>query len=441
MTQFRLRNPLRPEEWAPFAILALLLFANIFVAQSSDVVATSGFVSAVGIDHVLWLWAIDNLLMIVLAAGFSLVADRFRRENLALWLFAGSAAAYVILGLLFAGNAPDWLKYSLLLLVGDQQYLLFPVLLWTLANDLFNVAQAKRLFPYLGAAAVLGNVVGNLVPGFSGSLGLSSQGILSMNAAIMLAGAVVLWLGKSKVTIKVRQSQTALAVRDVFSEGLAFVREIPAFFYLCISLVLCGVAFNTLEFYLIAVAAQTYTQPEQLQQFYGVFRGVRTFLLLILQLGLAAWLIEGLGFKKVFRPMPLAMVGGLLLALIFPGIVAAVVANALSRLALEGIDEPARRAFFGLIPDERRGRVTAFVDGYMYPLGSLISCLLVGSLVALIPQETRLEQVLYLGLAVLAGAVAFWALMRLAATYDKSMLNWRLQRRKRGSQVLDNLKL
>ena len=441
MTRFQWRNPLRPEEWAPFAILALLLFANIFVAQASDVVATSGFVSSVGINSVLWLWAIDNLLMIALAAGFSLVADRFRRENLALWLFVGSAAAYGLLGLLFAAQAPDWLKYSLLLLVGDQQYLLFPVLLWTLANDVFNVAQAKRLFPYLGAAAVLGNIVGNLVPGFSDSLGLSAQGILSLNAIIMLLGAAVLWLGKARITIKVRQSQTGLALRDVFSEGLAFVREIPAFFYLCISLMLCGVAFNTLEFYLIAVAAQTYTQSSELQQFYGVFRGVRTFLLLILQLGLAAWLIEGLGFKKVFRPMPLAMLAGLVLALVFPGIVAAVVANALSRLALEGIDEPARRAFFGLIPDERRGRVTAFVDGYMYPLGSLVSCLVVGLLVALIPQETRLEQVLYLGLAVLAGVAAFWALTRLAATYDKSMLNWRLQRRKRGSQVLDNLKL
>jgi hypothetical protein len=45
----------------------------------------------------------------------------------------------------------------------------------------------------------------------------------------------------------------------------------------------------------------------------------------------------------------------------------------------------------------------------------------------------------YIGAALLASVVATWAIARVRATYDTSMLNWRLKRRQRGASVLDKL--
>ena len=49
----------------------------------------------------------------------------------------------------------------------------------------------------------------------------------------------------------------------------------------------------------------------------------------------------------------------LILALAWPGIVGITLGNLLTRVVLLGVDEPARHAFQGLVPDERRGRVSA----------------------------------------------------------------------------------
>ena len=46
--------------------------------------------------------------------------------------------------------------------------------------------------------------------------------------------------------------------------------------------------------------------------------------------------------------------------------------------ALYWVDIPARKAFEGLVPDERRGRVSAFLDGMLYSLGAVLGAMLLG---------------------------------------------------------------
>jgi ATP:ADP antiporter, AAA family len=425
--------PIHRNESYRFTVLALLLFANIFVAQSSDVVATSGFIANVSTPGILWVWALDNVLMGVAAALYGLFADRIRRERLAITLLLISSVIYIGLFWLFQVNAPDWLRYSVLLLIGDQQYLLFPIVIWTMANDMFSMSEAKRLFPLLGAATVLGSLLGNLIPGLVQFTGIGNTQLLGFNAGFMLISGVFLFLAIPKLNLNSRQSKQGQDFREVFKEGLTFIKEIPVFFYLTIAMLLCGVAFNTSEFHLISSAATSYGSATDLQGFYGLFRSARTVILVILQAGITTILINKLGFKHIFGLMPLILLVGLAISLGAPGLLGAIIGNGLARLVLEGIDEPARRSFLGLVPDERRGRVSAFVEGYLYSGGSLISCALIGYLVVVGAPSWS-----YLLLAMLATGVALWAVWHFRITYDKSMLNWRLNRRKRSS-MLDSL--
>ena len=96
-------------------------------------------------------WIIDWLLIIAATAGQSLIIDRFNRARLLGWVCLVFAGAYILLRLLFFFDVPEWINYSLLYFLTDQQWLFFPVFFWVLANDIYDPAQAKRLFPLISS--------------------------------------------------------------------------------------------------------------------------------------------------------------------------------------------------------------------------------------------------------------------------------------------------
>ena len=94
------------------------------------------------------------------------------------------------------------------------------------------------------------------------------------------------------------------------------------------------------------------------------------------------------------------------------------------------------------VPEERRGRVSIFMDSYLYCIGVIVGCLFTGVIV-LVGILTGAENYfyLYLGLAVLASVFAVWAIYKMRGVYDVSLLNWRLKRRQRRglTGVMDKL--
>lgn len=436
-----------PDERTRFIVLALLLFINSLVLETNEVVATSGFVSNVGITQLPWLWAADMLIVILTSGVYSLVVDRTKRERLAIVMSVSFSLVYVALYAMFRLGTPDWISYPLLTVVNDQQWLLFPMLIWSLANDMFSTAEAKRIFPLLGIAALFGGVTGNaltasvaqwLVRGPLGSLEL-----LLSSAGLVLLITVVLIVAVRRIDFNTRQSRQEERVLDTLREGMAFVREVPAYRYLTLAMILLGVGFNVVEYQLIRTASQAYSQTTGLEAFYATMRAVRILVMVGVQGMLAGWLLNRMSFKSIFILMPAALFTGLLVMFFWPSLIGAVVGEYVARITLEGIDQPSRRAFLGLVPDERRGRVSAFMDGYLYPAGSIISCGIVGLTMLGVSRgliADGIGRLLYFGVAVVCTAAAVWAIVLFRTHYDKSMLNWRLKRRQRKS-ILDDLDL
>lgn len=423
-----------------FVILALLLFLNSVVVQSNGVVATSGFVSRVGLSEIVIVWGFDNLIIFFSSGLYSLIVDRVKRSRLAIGLLGMAVVIYVLLYGLFKAGVPDEASYTVLMILNDQQWILFPLMIWALANDVFSITEGKRLFPWLGLAAFLGGIAGNgLAAGITRLTG-TSYDLMLLNAAMMGTSALVLIWSLRHIPITARQARTPDRTSDILREGLSFVRSIPAFRYLTLATLLVGIGLNTIEYQLIVDSLHTYPNTADLQAFYGTFRMIRMISLLVVQGALAGWLINRIGFKSIFVLLPIMMASGLLAPVLLSGLIVIAAGEYLSRLVMEGIDDPARRAFLGLVPDEQRGRVSAFLGGYLYPAGAVISCLLIGLAVLAASVgviSERLSEVIYLSLSGIASVVAIWLVIRFRATYDQSMLNWRLKRRPRKSMLSD----
>lgn len=432
-----------PGERVSFFILALLLYINGLALNSNEVVATTGFISSIGAEQILLVWAADMVIIIITSGVYSLVVDRTRREKLAVGLFFGFSVIYILLYILFFYIEPTGIPYLLLLVLNDQQWLLFPLVIWTLGSDLFSLDQAKRLFPLLAAVALLGAVSGSSIAALAASVfGTPSFGLLLVNACLLALMGAIMYSNLDRMRSSANQSSQGEKMLEVLREGLAFVREVPVYRYLTMSMLLLGVALNAVEFELIYTAAVEFDgRPAELQTFYGTFRSIVIASIFVTQALLASRLLNRLGFKLIFGFLPGALVLAVVIIMGVPGIMGVAIGSYLTHVVLTGIDEPSRKAFQGLVPDERRGRVSAFIDGYLLPVGTIISCIFIGGILLLGSQQIIdpvMGRYVYLGVSGLCAVIALFAISRLYQTYDASMLNWRLRRRQTKS-VLDKL--
>ena len=434
----------RPGELRLVLVLGFILFVNSLALDLSDVVAVSGFLSQVDVSNILIVWVID-MLLIALSSGLqTLIVDRFDRVRLIKVMILVFAGIYLLLRLMFALNIPGVLNYSLLFLLVEQQWVFFPLIFWVLANDVFDMSSAKRLFPILASWGFVGQIVGlgiaAVSPGLLSGLGLSSVETLSFNTVLYLLafGVLAFGLGDLKVRQTRREKQT---VRETLTEGWGFVREVPAFRYLMLATLALGVVLTVVDFQFLSVTdAYFQTAPDgSFQVFYGLYRLVLTVLAIIIQTVITPRLTKRFNLKEIFLFFPFIMLISSLLLWI-PGVVAASTARGLFRTVRGSVDEPVQKMFLALVPEERRGRVSMFMDSYLFAGGALIGCVLVG-IVILIHYGIGFAnyQMVYLAIAVLASLFAIVMVLKMRGAYDGSMLNWRLKRRQRIASIMDKL--
>lgn len=431
-----------PGERLRFFVIATLLFINSIIVQSNGVVAISGFISNTGPQWIPLVWGIDNLIIFLSATGYSLISDKFDRRKLASVVFFIVALIYLAMYFLFRLGIDTRITYTILMILNDQQWIVFALIIWAMASDVFSVAENKKLFPLIGLVGFIGGILGNgLAASVARFLG-SNVELMLLNAVLLALSAGLIVLFRRLVKSTVRQAAQGDTPKDILRDGMTFVREIPIYRYLALGMLLVGIGLNTIEYQLAVGGYMEYPGIGDLQAFLGTFRMVRMISLLVIQALISGWMINRIGFKSIFVILPTIMFLALGGAFFFPMLIVVAAGEYLVRITQEGVDDPSRRSLVGLIPDEQRGRISAFLDGYLYPLGAVISCILIGGAVLLerygvVSQAT--SQRVYLGISAAAVAAAVWLFVRFRATYDQSMLNWRLRRRTRKSDVLDKL--
>lgn len=435
-----MKSPIRvlPAERPRFVLVGLLLFVGSLGWSLNDVVGTTGLVNKLGPDKIVWVWVVQYLLVIQNAVVLALIVDRFSRLRLSIAIFGALALFCLILYGLFVAGAPEGLTYTLLMLVNGQFGSANALVLWGLAGDLFSVAEARRLYPPLRMVQLIGSLAGNgLAASAAGWLGGNSAPILLGNAGLGLLAVASLWLALPRLRFTARATvQQRQPILETLSGGLAFIREVTIFRWLGLALVLTGIGMITADFQLLASAATAFPDRAGLQAFYGTFRVATMGGLLVFQGLIASWLLNRLGFKSVFLVLPSVLLGGLGLALVWPTMLIVAGGTWVSRITFQGLEISSRKTFQGLVPDERRGRVGAFLDGILYPLGIVFGSILIGLVLLVVGRGLIVPDVgriIYLGLACVATAGALWAILRFRARYDTGLLNWRLKRRRRAT--------
>lgn len=437
---------LKPEELRLAFSLWVLIAINTFVLELADVVATAGFISNLGVDRIPWLWIVTTLITIV-AGGFYLVfIDRYPRLQLVTWLLTGLAILYLLLEFLFAFNAPIWLTYPSLYLLADQQFMILPLAFWALASDVFAVTESKRVFPFIASGAVIGGLLGNgaaaLVTYLAEKYTFGLTQIFIAIAILLIGSALYLRIMFSKVTLRTRQSREEnVGLGETVKIGVDYFLNIPLFKAVGILMFLAGLTLTLLEFNFLAVIDSSVADNLEFQRFLGYYKAVQTSGLLIFQWLITSRVLSKIHLKDSFSVFPVSLAVASGAALYLPSLFGAASARFIARTVYAGWDDPARKALQGLIPDEKRGRISAFMDSYFLTTATVVGCILLVALFAFVSNGSLAKAMatsIYLGVGVAASIIGILVFVHLRKVYDTSMLNYRLARSKRKS-VLDGI--
>ncbi|MBN1149168.1 MAG: hypothetical protein JXA78_18050 [Anaerolineales bacterium] len=425
-------------------VMGNILLINSLAQQISEITAISNFLSEVGVNQMLIVWAIDSILILVTMGLQSLIIDRFKRVALVRGLMVAFALAFLLLRSLFILGAPDWLSYGLWYLIATQQMVFFPMIFWILANDMFNVAQATRLFPLITSFGFVGRLLGIgvslAVPPLMNVYAIfRPEGLLLISTAFYLFALLLFVLGTRQVRLR-ELTQVHEPLKETLTEGWDFVRGVPAFRFLAISIVALLVCDAVVEFRFMVVSYGVYPDANRYQTFYALYRLALTVGSILIQGLLTSRIISALSIKNAFFIKPISTLIGSAWMFLQATLVGALGGVMLLRLSQYTLDEPTRKAFQSLVPEERRGRVSIFMESYLYFAGTILGCLITGAIVLWgllsgYPGYYRL----YLGVSIFAALLAIWSISRMRRVYDSSLLNWRLKRRQRGRSVLDDI--
>ena len=445
-TRFLRMLNVRPEEFALAFVLWLVLGVNMIVQELSDVVATAGFVSNIGANQVPLLWIVTTLITIFAAAGYAMLVDRFPRLSLITWLMVGLALFYLMLQMLFFMGAPDWLTYPILYILADQQFAFLPLAFWSLSNDVYSMSEGKRIFPLLSSGSVIGGLAGNGLAALTGVLLQRSGGnpamVFSLTAGLLITAVLILRLAFRKVQLRARQSrEEKTSLRQSFELGLDYFANVPMLKAAGIAMIFVGITLTLVEFNFLHAIEQGVSSDLEFQTFFGIYKAVQMLGLLLFQWLITSRLLGKIPLKHAFLVLPIFLVLASGVAISWAGLIGSAVSRFLARTVYVGWDEPARKSMQGLIPDERRGRISTFMDSYFINFATLIGCVLLLVLVgctALGWWSESTSRYIYLGVALLAGIGSLVSGLYLRRVYDSSLLNWRLSRSKRKS-VLDGI--
>jgi len=427
--------------------LLSLAIVNSLVLGVLDVVAVSGFVETLNTRNLPWLWTVEMLIGLGFSGFYLQSIDRIPRMKLVHWLLGGLAALYVIFAGLFVLGVSTRITFPLLYLIYTQQAILFPMAFWNLANDAYSLVESRRVFPWLASGEMIGRLIGYALFSLPGLVGITRlESFLTDSPGLLLlvsAGLFLLSLFQSLRTVTPsndRARAVGKSLRESFTEAFETVREVPLFRHLAVTSTLAWTALILLWYLFYQALDHQSAAMDSFALGYSLFNIASLVLPLLMQWRLTGHLLKIVAPSDVPLGLPLVILLGVLVGLLFRSDAGMVAAIFLPMMAYNAWDVPALQALQNLVPEERRGRVRALLSNYSYALGIIIGSTLLGILLLferMLPLEIFRLLTLMLALMAALGSVtaALWA----RSTYEESLLSWRLTRRQRTSDVLKKL--
>lgn len=397
----------RPAERMP----ALLAFTFIFVLMAAYYVlrpVRDALASDWSDAEVSLLWTVNFGLCVVVVAVYGYVVSRARLRYVVPGLYACFAASFFGFHLLArdVGQAPLAAKAFY---VWVSVFSLFHVsVFWSFMADLYDEAQAARLFGAIAAGGSCGAISGPaLTAQLAPTLGPANLLLVSAMLLVLAMLCILRLLAWARAHPRQGERKAEEPIGGSIIAGARAALSSPYLlgiggYLLCYTVLSTSLYFHQVEI----VRAELPDSAERTRLFALVDLTVNS-LTLIVQLTLAARLGARLGVGWMLALMPLASLIGFAALGLFPTLAVLIAFGVARRVGEFAISKPVREALYTVVPREERYKAKGFIDTVVYRGGDAFSGWLVTALRGL---GLGVSGIAFAALPVAAAwlAVSFW---------------------------------
>ena len=396
---------------------ALLMFLFSFLAMTSyniiKPITRSQFISSLGADNLPYVQFGAGVLIGFIMQGYTRIMRAVPRRRIIPVTQLGIAAILVLFWFLFTTIGQDWVAVAFYI-VGLILAVLLISQFWTLANDIYDPRQAKRIFGFIGGGSSLGGATGaGLTVFLVESVG--AKNMLLIAAAIMaVCVAIVMFVLKREEAAGT--SDPAQAVEEKGTSGAEAIELLRSSRHLqVIALVIAfaaiGAAIIEQQLNMAVAEAKGSTNSDAIAAFLAQITVYLSLIGFVIQVGLTSRIhrVLGIGFALLILPFSLGFTGVTMLfnrALWAPGL-----ARVLDTSLRYTVDKTSREVLFLPLPAELKYRAKPFIDVTMDRFAKGMGALMILVLIKDWGFGLNWQQLSYASLTM----VGLWAVTAIAA--------------------------
>ncbi len=360
---------IRPDERPAAALMALSYFLLLSTFYFLKPARDSLFLIKLSPEQLPLVFVVAALASIPVAGLYTRAARRFTLVNLTLGTLVVLVFCLLLLRYLVTLGA-GWVYYAFYAWVGIYG-ILITAQFWLLANAIFDVQQAKRIFALIGAAGILGAFCGGETTGFLvRNAGMATENLIVIAAVILAFATLLIWnLARLLRLTQREQPSTGGEMEGAALPTVELMRLIwrSRLLRSIVALIAIAVISSTfIDFVFKKICYRSYGESEaELTAFLAVFYGRVSLLSLLIQLVIAYPLIRRLGVGGVIMIMPAAILGGAAAVTIAPILIMAIVLKSSEGIFEYSVDRLGRELLFMPLSLELKKRTKIFVDVFV----------------------------------------------------------------------------
>lgn len=339
-----------------------------------------------GADRMQWVYTTVFVVMLLMTPLYGWLVSRWPRRQFLPVVYAFFIACLLLFWLLFEHNdavaallgvEPAGLGGAMVmtLAVWITVFNLFVVsVFWSFMSDIYEPAQARRLYATIATGGTLGALVG---PGITRHLAdMVPIGTLLLISAALLVMCIVC-IAQLVPWARSRESACSSATQEepiggTVLAGARLVWEQPILRMLAL-LMICGVAIGGILYnQQIRLQAQI-TDPAQRVAFFASMDLWMNLLAVVFQLGITRFLLTRFAVGWLLVVPSLVVIGGLALIYGNPTVLMVAMVQVGTRAMTYGLLNPARETLFTRIDREARYKAKNFIDTVVWRGGDLIT--------------------------------------------------------------------
>jgi hypothetical protein len=305
--------------------------------------------------------------------------------------------------------------------------MLLLTLIWTVGSLAFDTRQAKRLFPLLTSAAIVGSLAGYLSAiALQRVIGLDAL-ILGEAMLLVLAAGLLHALGGGARPRRALDGERPGIVQAVTS-GAAYVWASPLMRLVAVAYVLLAILLFSIEFPFFTAMGAAYPVASELLTVLALLNATVTLVAFLVGTLLANRLYARFGVASVALALPIVYLLGFGIWIVSFGAATAILVRLSQQVTQRGVTNAAFGAFYSVLPAARRGQVLAFMDGVPGQLGTMLSGVLL-----IVAASLALEQVFVVG--IVTASLCLFVGIGIRRAYARSLVQ--TLREGRAEQVLE----